>query len=89
MFNEKSASLIRAKWSGRTFNRKWFSRGETVIMFPRGIFAGIDEDTGEKVFRNTYLRPDDIINYPALRGLHERLNAQYGRDITKICTPKR
>jgi len=89
MFNEKSAFLIRAKWSGRTFNRKRFSRGETVIMFPRGIFAGIDEDTGEKVFRNTYLRPEDIINYPALRGLHERLNAQYGRDITKICTPKR
>ena len=45
MFNEKSASLIRAKWSGKTFNKKRFSRGETVIMFPRGIFAGIDEDT--------------------------------------------
>ena len=89
MFNEKSASLIRAKWAGRTFNKKRFSRGETVIMFPRGIFAGIDEDTGEKVFRNTYLRPEDITNYPALRSLHERLNAQHGRDISKICTPKR
>ena len=89
MFNEKSASLIRAKWSGKTFNKKRFSRGETVIMFPRGIFAGIDEDTGEKVFRNTYLRPEDIINYPALRGLHERLNARHGCDVSKIWTPKR
>lgn len=89
MFNEKSASLIRAKWSGKTFNKKRFSRGETVIMFPRGIFAGIDEDTGEKVFRNTYLRPEDIVKYPALHSLHERLNAQYGRDISKIWTPKR
>ena len=89
MFNEKSASLIRAKWSGRTFNKKRFSRGETVIMFPRGIFVGIDEDTGKKVFRNTYLRREDIVNYPALNGLHERLNAQYGRDISKIWTPKR
>lgn len=89
MFNEKAASLIRAKWSGRTFNRKKFSRGETVIMFPRGIFAGIDEDTGEKVFRNTYLRPEDIVKYPALQSLHARLNAQHGRDISKIWTPKR
>ncbi len=89
MFNEKSASLIRAKWAGRAFNKKRFSRGETVIMFPRGIYAGIDESTGEKVFRNTYLRPEDIGNYPALRGLHMRLNAQYGRDISKIWTPKR
>ena len=41
------------------------------------------------MFRNTYLRPEDIVNYPALNGLHERLNAQYGHDISKIWTPKR
>ena len=89
MFNEKSASLIRAKWSGRTFNKKRFSRGETVIMFPRGIYAGIDEETGERVFRNTYLRPEDIGKYPQLRALHDRLNARYGYDISKAWTPKR
>lgn len=89
MFNEKSASLIRARWSGKTFNHKRFSRGETVIMFPRGIYAGIDEDTGEKMFRNTYLRPEDIGNYPALKDLHKRLNAKYGREISCIHTPKR
>lgn len=89
MFNEKSATLIRAKWSGRTFNHKHFSRGETVIMFPKGIYRGIDEETGEKVFNHTYLRPEDIVKYPALRNLHERLNARHGRDISKIVTPKR
>ena len=89
MFNEKSASLIRARWSGRTFNHKRFSRGETVIMFPKGLFRGIDEETGEKVFNHTYLRPEDITRYPQLRGLHARLNAQHGRDISTIVTPKR
>ena len=89
MFNEKSASLIRAKWSGRTFNKKKFSRGETVIMFPRGVFAGIDEKTGEKIFRNTYLRPEDIGNYPQLAELRRRLSAKHGYDIAKAWTPKR
>ena len=89
MFNDKCASLIRAKWSGRTFNNKHFSRGETVIMFPHGIYAGIDEDTGKKVFRNTYLRPEDIGKYPALNGLHKRLNAENGCEIANFCTPKR
>jgi hypothetical protein len=89
MFNEKSASLIRAKWSGKTFNRKKFSRGETVIMFPRGIYVGVDEKTGEKVFRNTYLRPEDIGNYPQLRDLHTRLNRKHGCEISKIITAKR
>lgn len=89
MFNEKAASLIRAKWSGRTFNNKRFSRGETVIMFPRGIYVGVDEDTGEKIFRNTYLRPEDIVNYPQLGDLHSRLNRKHGRDIATIITPKR
>ena len=89
MFNDKAASLIRAKWSGKTFDKKRFSRGETVIMFPCGIFAGIDEDTGEKVFRNTYLRPEDITRYPGLNDLHKRLNAKHGCEISKICTPRR
>lgn len=89
MFNEKSASLIRAKWSGRTFNHKKFSRGETVIMFPRGIFAGIDEKTGEKIFRNTYLRPEDIGNYPQLAELRERLSEECGFDVANVWSPKR
>lgn len=89
MFNDKCASLIRAKWSGRTFNHKRFSRGETVIMFPRGIYVGEDAVTGEKVFRNTYLRPEDIVKYPALNGLHKRLNAEHGYDIVNAYTPKR
>lgn len=88
MFNEKAASLIRAKWAGNTFNKKRFSRGETVIMFPRGIYVGEDEN-GNKIFRNTYLRPEDIVNYPSLHNLHMRLNTQYGYDVSKAWTPKR
>ena len=89
MFNEKSASLIRAKWSGRTFNHKKFSRGETVIMFPRAIFVKEDEVTGKKIFRNTYLRPEDIGNYPQLANLRERLSEECGFDVINAWSPKR
>ena len=89
MFNDKAASLIRASWSGWTFNHKRFSRGETVIFFPKGIFRGIDETIGKKVFKHTYLRPEDIGNYPQLADLHTWLNYKHGCEIANIRTPKR
>ena len=87
MFNDKRASLITAKYNGRTFNNKPVRKGDVVIFFPRGIYCGIDASTSEPIFRNTYLHPADIKKYPKLRNLHKRLNAIEGHDISKISTP--
>lgn len=73
----KKFSVIKAQFGGRLLHGGRFQAGDVVVMFPRSMFISKDED-GSKKFMNTYMKLNELQNYPQYDGLRQEIRDQYG-----------